>query len=1712
MAFERKDAKTDVLWLQNSMSVFAEILRCILCCSDEDFHETERDYWETISLLRTSNHNSSVGNYSHHNSSLRNSSETQRDYWETPSFDSEQHQLRAKPPASPPPRKSSQSLSGSTLTTKDAAPKVLKKPLSQEAPSSSQPTLSPFPSDSTNQQKNDSYLLVEKGASNYKIPKDVEDLVKKDIVPDVLKKPLSPSTYKDYFAALLYAEDFYIEKWSGFQLFNVTLEVHKAAIYDKSLKNKNLKESDEKDDKLFVAFEIDCVPERRPFLLSRDFVHARRSGSNAKEFQGILYRVVKSNVVLVEFEEDFYSLHHPKYRYDISFSFNRVCLKRAHQAIAAASRSLFENYLFPDFTSRKNISSSETCLYGNRNLDSDGNSAVRRILSLHGRPPYLVEGPLCATSDNLSKTGWVVREAVLEIYKRSSKCRILVCAPINRTGDVLMRSLKKKIPKSDMFRANAAFREVDGVPVDILPLCLYEGGECFQLPSLQELMRFRVIFSTFTSSFRLHNEGIPAGHFSHIFLVDASSATEPETMIALTNLANENTTVILTGAPNNRTSWVRSDIARKNGLRVSHFERLHATKTYSNFNPMFITMLSQYSISGLLVISTILHNSQKNSMSVFVEILRCILCCSNKDCHETERAPGRQSLYWEHRITTLLSGILVLLTTIYCVEMIQANSITTDITRMYQLGPHRHLLALHNLHPSSQASLSLSNPALPALSQSLSSPKPPSFNSEQHQLRAKPPASPSPRKSSQSLSGSTLTTKDAAPKVLKKPSSQKAPSSSQPTLSPFPSDSTNQRKNDSYLLVEKGASNYKIPKDIEDLVKKDIVPDVLKKPLSPSTYKDYFAARLDAEDFYYEKWSDFQLLNVTLELGEATLYAKSLKNRHLKKHDKKDVRFFVTFEIDSIPGKRPFLLSRDFVYAQCSGGISRKFQHQQNCKYDLASHSTECLKRAHQSTAAVSDQLFQNCLFPVFACRKHIPSSEPHFYGNYALIVLSNLANENTTVIVSGASYDHPRWIRSHIDKKNGLEMNKSDSFLPFIHINLLVEVSNRNLSSFTVSSHLVIKALVAGASDDVAIRGWVCIILETYELFFFLPTHPWLLKCFTFTVTEFFEEHKVRKADPTIIPIIPHLHNSQKSNMSVLVKILRCIFCCYDEDYHDTERDYQARLLGTYNHNSSVRNSSYHNSSVRNSSFTNHDLLRQHDSNKIYYYEYYPNVSISEPTTKQPNAMSQQTEYGDKSSLKGNNEVSQSLKSSRPSPPSSSCYTCSSSPNKSQSLTQLSSFPNPASASSKPFLSPKGPAPSSSSNSSSSFPKPAIPSSKASSSLSSPASSALSQSLSSLKPHSFNYDQHQLTAKPPESLSPFKSSQSSSGSTSTKNDTAPKVLNKPLLQKAPPSSQPTLAPLPPDSTNQQEKDSCLLVEKGSSNYKIPKDIEDLSRKDVVPNVLKKPLSPSTYKDYFAALPYAEDFYHVEGSSSVYMPPKNNENLMKKEAAPEVLKKPSSPLSQKTPSSLKPALSPVPNDCTNQQTKGNRVWVQRGTSPVYFTHKNNENLMKKEAMPEVLTKPSYPSSHKSPSSSNPTPSPLPSDSTNQQTKGNDTWVQKGTLPVYMTPKNNENFMKKEVVHEVLKKPSSPLFHKASSSSKPMLSPLPTDSTNQQKKASFIWVQKGATNYKIPKDIEDLIKKDIVPEVLKKPLLPSTYKDYFAALLYAEDFYEEAINK
>ena len=296
--------------------------------------------------------------------------------------------------------------------------------------------------------------------------------------------------------------------------------------------------------------------------------------------QGVVCRVVHSTHVLVDFEDDFHFQHKSGRRYDINFSFNRICFRRAHQAIRATSSPSFpkSSFLFPDFLSGKIILTKSARPSNSENtLDPDQVTAVDEILSIQSPPPYLVEGQLCVKFSSklktLSKTGKVVREAVIRIYRSSPQHQILICSPLNGTCDELMISLQKVIPESDMFRANAAFREVNVVPTDILPSCPYDG-ECFTCPSLHELKEFRVILSTFVSCFRLHKEGLDAGHFSHIFIVDASAGTEPETMIPLANFAGENTAVIITGSPGNTPFLVRSDMARKKGLITSYFERL----------------------------------------------------------------------------------------------------------------------------------------------------------------------------------------------------------------------------------------------------------------------------------------------------------------------------------------------------------------------------------------------------------------------------------------------------------------------------------------------------------------------------------------------------------------------------------------------------------------------------------------------------------------------------------------------------------------------------------------------------------------------------------------------------------------------------------------------------------------------------------------------------------------------------------------------------------------------------------------------------------------------------------------------------------------------------------------------------------------------------------------------------------------------------------
>ncbi|XP_077247155.1 putative RNA helicase SDE3 [Tasmannia lanceolata] len=442
-----------------------------------------------------------------------------------------------------------------------------------------------------------------KGISNqksglpvYEIPEHLKDLIERDKIPDVLRKPLSPSTYVDFFAALLYAEDYYLKKWSEFILKGVTLEFREEWTSGKSVLKNNKIERMEGEKKTYVVFEIETIPEKRPYLLSRDYVFLQPSGKEVNPFQGILTRVVKSKHVYTEFGDDFHSQHSATRKYDVSFSFNRVCLKRSHHAVAAAMDLSFQ-ILFPKPVTRTNYLKPTSVFLSSHNFHQEEISATQQILNLKSPPPYLIEGPL-------SRTGLVIREAILQIYRTFPESRILVTSPKNSTCDYLLRSLKKEIPEQELFRANAAFRELEDVPDDILAWSTYEKNkECFTCPSLKDLKKFKVITSTFVSSFRLHNAGINAGHFTHIFLVDASNAIEPEVMVTLANLVDEKTAIVVTGCLGDSPERVRSDIARRKGLKRSYFLRLLNSEPYSSRNPMFVVHLLDAELDNSVSVS-----------------------------------------------------------------------------------------------------------------------------------------------------------------------------------------------------------------------------------------------------------------------------------------------------------------------------------------------------------------------------------------------------------------------------------------------------------------------------------------------------------------------------------------------------------------------------------------------------------------------------------------------------------------------------------------------------------------------------------------------------------------------------------------------------------------------------------------------------------------------------------------------------------------------------------------------------------------------------------------------------------------------------------------------------------------------------------------------------------------------------------------------------
>lgn len=405
---------------------------------------------------------------------------------------------------------------------------------------------------------------------HYDIPRRIRDELNRKETPSAVREGLKRDTYVPYFMTLLNMEEIQLEEdMRAYDMERVTM------------KRKGYH---------FLSLEVPGLAERRPSLVHGDFILAKMPSGHANDtvnaYQGYIHHV-EADEVYLKFAPEFHVNHRDFNLYNVQFTYNRINMRRFYQAIDAAD-SLAKEFLFPYEFSDRRVIKTNPLVPITQNINEEQMRCVQMILGCRGAPPYLVHGP-----PGTGKTQTLV-EAILQLYTTRKNARILVCAPSNSAADHILEKLLSEegveIRDNDVFRLNASSRQYEEIKPDHLRFCFFDE-QIFKCPPHSALVRYRIIVSTYTSTSLLYAEDIKRGHFSHIFLDEAGQASEPETIIPISNLCLRKTVVVLAGDPMQLGPVIYSKEAEIYGLSKSYLERLFECEYYCTGDENYVIKL-----------------------------------------------------------------------------------------------------------------------------------------------------------------------------------------------------------------------------------------------------------------------------------------------------------------------------------------------------------------------------------------------------------------------------------------------------------------------------------------------------------------------------------------------------------------------------------------------------------------------------------------------------------------------------------------------------------------------------------------------------------------------------------------------------------------------------------------------------------------------------------------------------------------------------------------------------------------------------------------------------------------------------------------------------------------------------------------------------------------------------------------------------------------
>ncbi|KAJ4843442.1 putative RNA helicase sde3 [Turnera subulata] len=403
----------------------------------------------------------------------------------------------------------------------------------------------------------------------YDIPADVREVIESKQIPTSVTAGLTGENYASYFKTLLMMEEIQMEEDMRAYDMEQTMMRRKGN---------------------FLLLTVPGLAERRPSLVHGDHIFAKHADADdtASAYEGFVHRV-EADEVYLKFALEFHLSHIDGNLYSVHFTYNRVNMRRQYQAVDAAE-GLGTELLFPSgFSGVRHIETTPLMPISN-NLNEEQTFSVEKILGCNGGPPYVIHGP-----PGTGKTMTVV-EAILQLYKNRKAARILACAPSNSAADHLLEKILSEkavnVRQHEVFRLNATARPYEDVKRDHIPFCFFHEN-IFKCPPFTVLKPCRIIISTYMSASLLNAEGVDRGHFSHIFLDEAGQASEPESMIPISNLCRRDTVVVLAGDPMQLGPVIYSREAETYGLGKSYLQRLSESEFYCDGDENYVTKLKR---------------------------------------------------------------------------------------------------------------------------------------------------------------------------------------------------------------------------------------------------------------------------------------------------------------------------------------------------------------------------------------------------------------------------------------------------------------------------------------------------------------------------------------------------------------------------------------------------------------------------------------------------------------------------------------------------------------------------------------------------------------------------------------------------------------------------------------------------------------------------------------------------------------------------------------------------------------------------------------------------------------------------------------------------------------------------------------------------------------------------------------------------------------